>query len=220
MSMAEWELGQLAKGNLEAAEAGRNLREQYGEVPLPLTIPYRFTERGKADIVRFNPEARKRLEESGFKIFSLTGHTIATLEDAGAKFEFGKRVDPSIKNLTSRFSEVAINPYRLFIPYTVDAQWREQVRLIGGFSKKITKKIGGIEVVVGGAPDWAELTYAYLDATNMPLFGQNVNHQFTRTLTDEVIFGYQGLCGPRLMQAEPKEGYGNVHLAPLIVPKV
>ena len=47
MALARWELEQRQKGNIEAAEEGRRLREKYGDVPLRKSRGEEFEEQLK-----------------------------------------------------------------------------------------------------------------------------------------------------------------------------
>lgn len=151
----------------------------------------RETDRGKIELnqgetKRFSPEAREALEKLGYRISPLTGQSIKTLREAGKILKLTSiwRKDfPDFEALTSRLSEVAINSSQLFLPDSNNKTLAEQEKMVEEFSQKLSKKIEGVEAIIGEAPDYVELTFAHLEATGEYLFGKKYNYGCARTKT-------------------------------------
>ena len=206
------------EGDKKAAAFARILREQFGDVPLP-TVEVR------GETKRFSPEVRKALEKEGYLIYTLTGQSIKSLREAGRKFSSTwHKGYPDFEALTSRLSEVAIDPNKLFLPDSNNKTLVEQEKMVEEFSQKLSKKVEGVEAIIGEAPDYVELAFVHLDATGEYLFGKKYNFDYARTKTQA-----GGPCVVRVGYFRPDyglyvsfwdrvHGYGNVWAASLVVP--
>ncbi len=227
MSIERWELVQRQQGNVHGADMAKILRGQYGDVPLP-SIQGTSRELPTLEIVRFAPEARKKLTEAGYAIHALTGRSIKTLQDAGKPFWSTWHKDyPELEAMRSRLSEVAVNPAQLFLPDSNGKTLAEQEEMVKKFSQGLAKKgkIDGVEAVIGEMPDYVELAFTHLEATGDRLFGQKYGYNYARTKTptsesyvaDVGRFHADG--GLRVSYWLRGRGNGLVFAAPLVVPK-
>ena len=119
------------------------------------------------EVRRFSDEAKAALEEDGYIIITLTGQSIASFREAGRTFWRGDwhKDNPQFEALTSMQSEVAINPYKLFLPKSFNKTVPQQKRMISNFSQRLAKKIPGVEAIMGGVPDYVDLAFTYRDTT-------------------------------------------------------
>jgi len=183
------------------------------------------------EVRRFNDEARAALEEDGYKIYTLTGQSVASLREAGREI---LSVDSSkyvynFDTLTSRLSEVAINPDRLILPNTDNKTLVQQEKMIKQFSIELGKKIPGVEAIMGGAPNYTDLACTHLDATDESQFGENYIYDsaISKTPTVNVLVA---LVGSFHFYPDPDGGMLTLHwrsvlgwpydfVVPLVVPK-
>ncbi len=219
MAIEHWELEQRKKGNNHAADMARILREQYGDVPLPTVV-----EETLHGLQRFTPEARIALVERGYRIYDSTGQSIKTLRDAGRPFWSTWHQDyPELEAAQSRYSEVAIDPENLFLPDSNRKNLKDQEDMVREFLKNL--KVDGVEAIVGEMPDYVELAFNHLDATDGRLFGEAYGYNYTRTITptSEVdvarVGGFDADNGLHVGQWGRVDGNGALFVAPLIVPK-
>lgn len=177
----------------------------------------------------FSDEAREALEAEGYKIYLLTGQSIRSLREGGKKFwSTWHRDYPEFEGKTSRLSEVAINPDpdRFFLPNSNNKTLEQQLRMVEKFSKQLRgrERLSGVEAVVGEAPDYAELAFAYLKATGQYLFGESYDSRYTRTVTptvgsDVALVGYfDAPDGLDVYYWYCDRGSDSVWVAPLVVP--
>ena len=177
-------------------------------------------------IKRFSQEAREGLDEQGFTVLELTGRSIAVLRDSGREFWSDWHRDyPDFEALGSMHSEVAIKRDELFLPKSQSKTFDEQARMVEEFSKKLGSKIPGVEAVMGEAPDYVELAFAYLDKTQGKdyLFGAKDNYHYTRTKTRvgsgiAVVGGFFANVGLLVIHWVHGARGRNVKVAPLVVP--
>lgn len=217
MSLERWELQMRQRGEDHAADIASVLRGEYGDVPLPIA-------EALPEIRRFTPEARQGLEEAGFAIYSLTGKSIKTLKDRGKPFWSTWHKDNlGFEAMVSRFSEVAINPGQLFLPESNEKTLIEQKKMVNEFSEGL--EIKGTKAIIGVMPDYTELTFAHLDATDGYLFGEEFRYRYTRTQTpidDSNVVAKIGFfhadCGLVIGKSLPDRGETDLFIAPLIVP--
>gem|GEM_PF-1303094 len=219
MAMQEWEMRQRQKGNTAGAEVARVLREQYGDVPLPVA-PERAL-----DIVRFSPEQHGALTERGRLIYAPTGQSIATLREKGRKFWSTWHEEyPDFENLPSRLTEIAIDPQELFLPNSNRKTLAEQEKMIAKYSEKLAKEVPGVQAILGEAPDYVELAFLHLDATDERLFGEKYDYRYTRTKTPTVgsnvalVGHFYAQRGLHVGNWVRDRRLGRVWASPLVVP--
>ena len=195
------------------------LIRQYGDRPLP-------SNERQGEVKRFSTEDREGLEASGLVILKLTRQTIGGLRAAGRKFWSSWHQDyPDFEALPSRGSEVAINPRELFIPGSNRKSLQEQERMVQKFSRELSKKIKGVEAIIGEAPDYVELAFAYLDATGERLFGEKYDYNYARTKTPTAgssvanVGNFDAGNGLGVYYWDRDSGRGDVFASPLAVPK-
>lgn len=224
MAIERWELVQRQKGNIHGAEMAKVLRDQYGDVPLPQSIQDVSREVPTLKIARFTSETRQKLEEAGYRVHALTGQSIKTFHDAGKPFwSTWHRDRPELEAMTSRLSEVAVNPDQLFLPDSNRKTLKEQEAMVKKFSKAL--KIDGVEAIVGEMPDYVELAFTHFDTTGERLFGQKYNYNYARTKTPTSgsnvahVGHFSADNGLRVSNWNRDRGYGGVFAAPLVVPK-
>lgn len=222
MALEAWELIQRHQGNIAGAEIARVLREQYGDIPLN----HKTTEAAVA-VKRFTDKQKEALHKIGLTaIYPLSGQSLRSLREGGRKFWTDWHKDsPDFENLTSRLSEVAINPNKLFLPKSNNKTLEQQEEMVKKFSEELRgrKRILGIEAVMGEVPDYTELAFLHLDATEERLFGEKYNYDYARTKTGVGsgvalvgrFYADFGLC---VDSWRPGSGGGGVWAAPLVVP--
>lgn len=218
----QWLEGELRKtGNkqdeLFAKQIGI-IREFRGDIPLPVAS----VEAPKVEVARFSPEAREVLEAKGFKVYELTGQSITSLREQGKQFwSTWHRDYPDFESLTSRHSEVAIDPKKLFIPRSNNKTLQEQLEAVAKYSESLG--VQGVEAVLGEVPDYTELAFAHLDKTGQRLFGKKYDFNYTRTQTrvggDVAFVGrFHADDGLHVYYWFPDSRDGLLHAAPLVVP--
>lgn len=223
MAIERWEMEQRHRGNIAGAEMAKVLRDQYGDVPLPSLQDF-SREQPTLKIVRFTPEARQELTERGYAVYALTGQSIKTLRDVDKPFWSTWHQDrPELEAMTSRLSEVAINPTQLFLPGSNRKTLKEQERMVKAFSKDLN--VDGVEAVMGEMPDYTELAFSHLDATGVRLFGKDFGYNYARTKTSTsrsgvaVVGEFDAVGGLSVARWYRDRGSGGVFAAPLVVPK-
>lgn len=180
-----------------------------------LTVPKQFT-----------PEARQKLEKDDYLIYSLTGQSIRSLREAERQFRSTWHQDyPDFEELTSRQSEVAVNPNKLFLVDSNNKTLEQQIKLIDKFSKQLRGRgrIANVEVVLGEAADYCELVFLHLDITGERLFGEKYQYNYTRTKTCvssaiAYVGGFRSGDGLDVGHWDPDCGDGSGWAAPLVVP--
>jgi len=213
MGIKEWEQYQRMTGNVAAAEMGKTLFKLFGDVP---------SETEKTETKRFSNEARKALEKEGYVVYELTGQSIASLREQGKPFWSTWYKDyPDFEALTSRKSEVAINPKQFFLPKSNNKTLGEQQALVERFSTDIFAKVSGVEAVLGEVSDYTEL--AFLSPEKQRLFGEKYDYNYTRTQTrvwsDVAIVGDFLPGGGLLVDYwHPGRRHDFLFAAPLVVP--
>jgi len=165
------------------------------------------------------------LEKEKYVICELSGQSIRTLREAGKPFWSTWHKDHSdFEQLTSRRSEVAINPNQLFLPNSNNKTLAQQEKMVGDFSKKLSKKVQGVEAIVGEASDYVELTFTYLGATGVRLFGKDYDYRYTRTKTPTVgsyvarVGSFDADDGLHVHDWRHDGGHSSVWVSPLVVP--
>lgn len=187
-----------------------------------LSEPTLRTPEAQIEIKRFSPEAREALDAKGFKVYELTGQSIVSLKEQGEKFwSTWHRDYPDFESLTSRHSEVAINPKKLFIPRSNNKTLEEQLGAVARYSNGL--QIKGVEAILGEVPDYTELAFAHLDKTGERLFGKIYNYNYTRTQTrvDSDVANVGGFdAGGGLWVGRWHAGGrdGSIFAVPLVVP--
>lgn len=176
----------------------------------------------KAEVTRFSPEAREALEAKGFRVYELTGQSIASLREQGKSFwSTWHKGYPEFEALASRHSEVAIDPKKLFIPRSNNKTLEQQLEAVAKYSDSLG--IQGVEAILGEVPDYTELVFAHLDKTGQRLFGEKYDYNYTRTQTRvESVVANVGHFGADdgLDVSGWNPDYRDVvlHAAPLVVP--
>ena len=178
---------------------------------------------GAATIQRFTPEARIRLKEAGYVLIPLTEQSIKTARDKGRVFsQTWHKKEPELEALRSRFSQVAVNPDRLFLRGSGAKSFEDQERMVQEFSKRLG--IDGVEAVIGTMPDYVDLAFSYLEMTGELLFGGENRYEYTRTRTmaDPYrlidIGNHHPTEGLSIDRFGPKLISGPIHVACILVP--
>lgn len=225
MALEAWELAQRHQGNIAGAEMARVLREQYGDIPL-----FYEADEKAIKIKKFTDKQKEALIERNFTaVYLLSGQSIKSLREAGRKFSKRCRSYPDVENLTSRLSEVAINPNQLFLPGSDRKIFEEQIRILQDFSFALSKgrnRIQGVDAILGTASDYAELVFLHLDKTGEYLFGSEYGNvtrtaTITRAITDD-SFGIISVgCDDNeliLSHWSPLHRLRGLRVSPLVVP--
>lgn len=172
----------------------------------------------------FSDADRKELERLGLVIYKLKGKSIEELARDGIISSIWQNNEPSLLKLTSRSTEVAINPQKLYIPDSGGKTLAEHIRMLSQYKKEIAEQayIPDASVIIGGAPDYIELAHEHFKATGKRLFGKPYEYRFTTsTTTDDswiVIVGQFTDKGLELDQILKDKSYTGVWNVPLIVP--
>lgn len=213
--LERWSRHQRSRGNKFAADSADLLRSQFGDVPLTGE---------QTGIRRFSDEARERLAKERYIIYSLTGQSIKTLKDAGRPFWSTWHQDyPDFEALQSRLSEVAINPSQLFLPKSNSKTLDQQSEMVARLSQDISRKVPGVEAIIGEAPDYVELAFTHLDATGKRLFGKDYNYDYARTVTAvgsnvADVGSFLAGVGLDVDRWQPGDRHSGLWAAPLVVP--
>ncbi len=178
------------------------------------------------EITRFSDEQREALKKEGYLIYGLTGQSIKTLRGAGRKFWSTWHKDSQFADfeaLRSMHSEVAINPSELFLPKSNNKTLAQQEEMVDKFSQELGEKVKGVKAIIGQAPDYEELAFRHLDATQDYLFGVKYNYDYARTKTptsgsDVAHIGNFLADGLLVFRWRAGLGGDDVHATPLIVP--
>ena len=229
--MERWIGEQARQGNEPAVQMGRTLLNLYGEVALPnpvADLPPALASQKELppiEVRRFTDEARATLEKEGYVVDTLTSQSIATLRSKGMPFWSSWHKDyPQFEALTSMSSEVAIHPEKLFLPKSNNKTLAQQEQLINKFSQELSKKVPGVDAIMGGMADYADLAFAHLEATGDRLFGEKYDYNYARTNTPTVggLVANVGSFGPSdglaVVSWHRGRGYSRVFAAPLVVP--
>ncbi len=218
---------ELNIGDPKAAQLARDLREAHGDVPLPIQ---NGSSPKPAEIKRFSDEAVEALLKRDFVIHDLNGESIASLRGAGRRFwSTWHRDYPEFEAKTSRLTQVAINPdpERFFLPESNRKTLKQQEEMIAKFSKELASgknRIKGVVAIMGEMPDYVELAFRHLDATQKYLFGPDYDYNYARTKTlsvgsDVANVGYfDPDHGLSIGYWHRGKGYDNVWAVPLVVP--
>ncbi len=195
MALERWKRIQLARHSFLPTDA-RDLLETYGDVPLPLSRE-KLSEENK-----FSPEAREALAKKGFLIYSLKGKSIKQLINEGEQFVSSwHQTYPDFEEKTTEVREVAIDPNKPFLWDSSGRTIGRQEAMIREYSGDLSRQIGGVMAVIGEAPEYAEVAFAHLKATQERLFGKKNGFNYARTKT---LFGYD---------FQGKEGYATSKFA-------
>lgn len=186
----------------------------------------------------FTHETLNALEKNGYPIYTLTRQSIESLQKSGRKFWSSgpdeKHPDlEQFATLTSMKSQIAINPNRLFLEdskkWAKEEYEKEQKMIVAKFLEDLAKDIPDVKVVIGEAPDYAELASVHFDATKEELFGKKHGYNLivTKTLFDTHFDTKQVLVGDfhaedglfvGVLGRGRGGGRGHVMLMPLVVP--
>lgn len=232
--LGDHDLAKIIEG---AHDAFRKRHPDMNDLPLPsiatpasnaivaVEQPTLISPEAPVEIKRFTQEQREALEKEGFVIYGLTGQSIKTLRESGRKFWSNwHNALPDFEALGSMHSEVAINPSKLFLPRSNDKTLAQQEEMVSKFSQDIGKKVQGVKAIIGGVPDYAELAFVHLDATQEYLFGAKYNYNYARTKTPTSssdvahVGNFDRDDGLVADDWRRDVGDGGVHAAPLVVP--
>ena len=176
-------------------------------------------------IQSFPIETQQILEKEGFLIYPFSGQSIKSLREAGEKFlTTWHKNYPDFEALTSRLSQVAINPQNLFLPDSNKKTLLRQEEMVVAFSQEISRKIKGVRAIIGEAPDYIELVFIHLKETGEYLFGKKYNYGYARTKTlindSEVVnvgrFSHK--FGLQIIRLRPNHRFKFVWAVPILVP--
>lgn len=224
----KWLEGELRRaGNPQDngfADVVKIMRENHGDFPLPSEI-----KESPIQVDRFSEEALEALEFNGYRVYELTGQSVASLRKRGKKFHTTQLFEqsPSLITLTSRNSEIAIKPSRLFLPKSARF-FEDQVRMVDKYSKEVSKKMPGVKAVIGELPDYIELAYAHLDLTGnhninteKPDVLVRTNTNISSSIASETAcmsFEIDKIRGIYITERSRFERGGFTQVAPLLIP--
>lgn len=196
-----------------------DLRAQYGDI----------NPESGGESKRFSQESREALKGMGYVIYSLTGQSIVSMQEAGRKFmDYDYRDFSSYENLRSMCTEVAINPDEPIIPFSDHRNDVQQAVLIAKFAHRLKRKVNGVDAVRGEASDYIELEFTHLDATGEHLFEEKFKFPSIRSSTEvdqnTIRWRFIDITVPRdvdrglLVKPFSAHGNHNIYTAPLVVP--
>lgn len=226
MVLEYWAQRQQKQGNEDAAKKARDLVEEYGDVPLPpiLTLPSKEQQK---EVPRLSQEALQGLEKEGYLTYELGGQSIRSLKEQGRRFNSDwHKGNLKFEALISKKSQVAINPKQLFLQNSNRKTYGQQEEMVKEFSEELSRRIPGIEAIIGEASDYIELAFRHLDETSERLFGEKYEYYYTRTKTPIegpflAIVGYfnakTSIDVKRCHRDD--DGANNVWVCPLVVPR-
>ncbi len=189
------------------------------------------------EIRRFTPEARLALEKEGYIIYDLIGESVKSLREAGKRFWTKWHSEEAYQDFearTSMCSQVAIKPH-FFLSDSNFKTLKEQEEMVKRFSQELVRKLRketqvknlGIEVIIGEASDYAEVTFRHLEKTGERLFGESDHYYSTRTKTpidgsDNADVAHVGVHhavhGLTIQHRSPNETGDSIFVFPLVVP--
>lgn len=164
------------------------------------------------------------LQKKNISSILITGQSIKTLKDAGRPFWSTWHKDyPNFEASQSRLSEVAINPNQLYLPKSNSKTLDQQLEMVIRLSQDISRKVPGVEAVIGEAPDYVELAFTYLDTTGKRLFGKDYNYNYARTVTPvgsrvARVGRFNADRGLGVRSLHPDGSLSDLWAAPLVVP--
>jgi len=187
-----------------------------------------FEKESKYETVRFSGESREILESKRYKIYWLTGKSLKTLKKEGhailTTWDIGyhDEVYYDFVNRKSLLSEVAVRPDDPFLPDSYGKTLKEQQEMIAVFSGDL-----GIDeacAIIGTPSDYIELAtaHSHSGSTDIDLFGGDnaLRYACTATIIDfrssPIVGGTNCLD---VSNRDPKIGYSDVGIVPLIVPQ-
>ncbi len=190
-------------------------------------------EQASVEVKRFSDEARVALAKQKFVVYELTGESIKSLRYSGRTFwSDWHQIYPDFEALTSRVSEVAINPNpkKFYIPDSNRKTLDEQLALVSKFSEGLSKgrnRIPGVKAILGEAPDYIELAFTCLGKTGERLFGEKYQREglwtYTRTVTSvgglvAFVGNFDADDGLRVDRWRPSGVGDGLWAVPLVVP--
>lgn len=176
-------------------------------------------------IQSFPIETQQALKKEGFLIYPLTGQSMKSLKEAGKKFwSTWHKAYSDFEALSSRLSQVAINPQKLFLPDSNRKSLSKQEEMVANFSQELSRKIKGVKAIIGEAPDYIELAFAHLETTGEYLFGEKYNYHYARTKTlindSEVanVGCFSRKFGLQITRWRPRHSLESIWAVPILVP--
>ena len=169
--------------------------------------------------LRFSSEQTEELKKRGFIIFELTGQSITSIKASRNFFSSYWHNGKDIEHVTSKNSEVAINPERLYLPYSGNLTLPDQLLLTDRYSKNVSQEIPGVVAVIGSMADYLELECLYRDNT---LYAARDDRISTTTLTEagRNVFVGESFDGGLVASYRFGLAYTDIKVVPLIVPEV
>lgn len=163
-------------------------------------------------------------------IYSLTGETIVDQIEKGRKFwHVAGSINSSLLTLRSFQGDVAVDlrPNKFYLPKSNYLALDEQLEMVDEYSHDLQRKLrtSSIEAILGQAPDYTELVFAYRDATGKRLFGYKYNFSYTRTQTSTAgssfanVGNYGAVMGLDVYDWDKDYGDVSIYAVPLIVAK-
>src|SRR5689334_1407023 len=99
------------------------------------------------EVNRFTSDAREKLERRGYLIYSLTGQSLKTLRHAEKPFWTNWHSREDFEEISSRLSEVAVDPVNLFLPHSRRKSIEKHEELIAKFSLELQQYVEGVKAV-------------------------------------------------------------------------
>ncbi len=156
------------------------LEERGTDIALPPRI-VTVHEKILRPILKFADQDRESLEKQGLMVLEFNGESVKSLLKKGFSFWSTLGLDGRRELLeqTARRSQVAVDPRQPLLSQSTRCTYYQQLGLLNRYSDQY-RSMPGVEVVIGDVPDYAELAFAYFNATN----GEALFREFyTRTHT-------------------------------------
>lgn len=149
---------------------------------------------------RFSAEETKALKDIGIVVYESTGKSLAGLVEEGNNIfpDYRWSFHPEARNFPSRVGEVGFNADNPFLAETNNMSLKDQLRAIARLDKKLEKDLPGVSVIMGYAPDYAELAFKHFRETGRYLFGPEHKYPLIRTQTPTIpMFERAGSTSPK-----------------------
>lgn len=182
------------------------------------------------DFTDFSPEALQGLKSINFPVYSLVPRSIGSYTDSRGERvlnfrSFSKADCPAgFEELQSMGGQASFDPIGLFVPHSFGENYKNQQELLVDYNDWLSTKVPDVKAIVGGYPDWFQITVEHFRKTGKRLFSEvNGNLVLTRTKQESTygnfVFGdFRVNEGPRFTSFPSNEGLFFIGMAPLIVP--
>ena len=147
----------------------------------------------KTSSASFSPEILENLDRLGFRVYTLAGHSIASLQEGFGIKLYTNRIsgDPGwgkLKTSTTKAGlqiAIAKEPADFFIPGSNNKSFADQIKIIDSYSSNVAAEPSGFVAGTMDLLEWLEV-YGFRKVEGDDLFGQRYGHRYAIS-----TFGYR-----------------------------